>query len=207
MKAKMLLFIFIIIFSISCKKKDNGIDYRISEPFKEWTYFIKGCYWIYLNDSTHVEDSTYISTNPSDLIVPINNSNYEGYSHEFIETHLNSTFYNYSQAGIDLYGTEWFNVVLNNYGFEVTALVASGSDNFINSSQEFYSNSVIARDSVFYINQMKFVDVVNTQILDITSGKSYTFWFSKKVGLIKVIGKKTTPEFSWSLIRYHTQYQ
>jgi len=192
--------IFVVMVS-GCKKKNSGQHVYISEAFKSWTYFNKGSYWVYKNDSTLAIDSVFLSGNPQILEVPIND--YDGSTIEVIGMPYSSSLINFCHMDINLSGNESYQITLNNDGsFNPWGLLAYNSDNFILVSTP-NGYRTLSVDSVYYIGQTKFYNVVHTQCTDNSSTKIYNFWFAKDIGLIKLVGANTNPSFSWSVLRYH----
>jgi len=186
----------------SCKKEE-GKHFYISDAFKRWTLFNKGSYWIYRNDSTLMMDSVFLKSDPQILEIPYSNTNL-GASHEQISTSFSSSFYNSSDILVDPDNSEHFRVYIDNdFIFIPWALLAGSSDNFSSYPSLGDSYKLLSFDSVYYIGAVKFTNVVNTQAYDGFSRKRYTFWFAKDIGLIKLIGYNTNPDFSWNVIRFH----
>ena len=187
-------------FSISCKKELP--HYYVSDAFKSWTVFNKGSYWIFQNDSTLIFDSVFVTVNPSFLEFKPNSSN-ANFTLERIEMSYSSVFFHSSMITIDEGGQyEAFFIQINNDLFHI--LLASSADNFIQYHENTIDGSIyqlLSSDSVFYLGPEKFYKVVSTQYT--INKKKWTCWFARDIGLIKVTGENTSPDFSWSLLRYH----
>ena len=56
------LIIFLVLVFSGCKKEPSVI--YVDEYFKEWSLFRRSSYWVYLNESTMIEDSSFISKDP-----------------------------------------------------------------------------------------------------------------------------------------------
>ena len=191
---KVILGLLIFISVYSCKKEKLE-HYYVSDAFKRWTVFNKNSYWMFLNDSTQVTDSVYIKENPKFLEVKPNNSNMN-FTEEWIEMSYSSVFFSSSEQNVRQGGTELYSITI--HGNTFYALIASSSDNF---GPDYDSFKLLSRDSVYYLGPAKFYNVVKSQ--DIAYGKTWTCWFARDIGLIKITGKNTNPDFSWSLLRYH----
>src|SRR5262245_14041720 len=62
-----------LIFTLSCKHIDCPpqeplVDYRPGQEMKDYGYFLKGSYWVFVNDSTTETDSIAIASNDSTSI-------------------------------------------------------------------------------------------------------------------------------------------
>ncbi len=184
----------IVVSAFSCKK-DKTEQFYLSDAFKRWTVFEKGSYWVFLNDSTKATDSVYLNEDPKFLEVKPNNSNMN-FTEEWIEMSYSSTFFSSSEQHVTDWGEEFYRVRIHGNDFQ--ALIANSSDIF---EPEYGSFKLLSQDSVYYLGPAKFDNVVKTQ--DIAHGKTWNCWFARDIGLIKITGKNTNPDFSWSLLRYH----
>lgn len=198
---QILCFTLFIILTYSCKKEEPE-HIRISDEFKRWTVFNKGSYWIFQNDSTFELDSLYLKENPSSLDAPAYNSK-DNFTLEWIEMSYSSKFLSATTQNVNQGGMENYN--LRVYNNSAILLIANSSDNFLTYSKdeqnEGYVYQLLFHDTVYYIGPEKFNNVVCTQF--VASGKKVTGWFSKDIGLIKMTGENTNPDFSWSCLRFH----
>lgn len=201
MKKSLILFVIILVYLLiySCKKTEPEHFY-VSNAFKQWTVFDIGSYWIFKNDSTLKLDSVHVKKKPEFLNVPAYSSK-DNYTLEWIKMSYSSVFFSSSKIILQEGGRETFYIHINDNS--MYTLIANSQDNFIS----FYENKkegstyqLLSQDSVFYLGLKKFLNVVRTQ--HTFDGKKWTFWFAKDIGLIKVTGENTYPDFSWSLVRY-----
>ncbi len=189
----------VILLSFSCKKEELK-HYYVSDAFKRWTVFNKGSYWIYKNDSTSVTDSTFVKENPKFLEIPPYSSQ-DNFTLEYIDMSYTSLFFATTRVRLNQGGGETFFMQVGNN--EISALIASTSDNFIPYFENINENityQLLSSDSVFYLGPQKFINVVSTMYTK--NDKKWTCWFAKDVGLIKITATNTNPGFSWSLIKY-----
>lgn len=197
---KIILIILVFLFINSCNKEETE-HIRVSGEFKRWTVFPNGSYWIFQNDSTLDIDSVFVQGNPKFIDVPPYSSK-DNFTLETIEMSYSSLFFSSSSQNVGQGGKETYYIHV--YGNSIIPLIASSGDNFISyipSGNEDNTLMILSLFFTFYIGQEKFYPVVSTQCS--VSGKKWTCWFAKDIGLIKVTGENTNPDFSWSLLRYH----
>ncbi len=191
--------ILVILLSFSCKKEELK-HYYVSDAFKRWTVFNMGSYWIFQNDSIFLLDSVFVKENPRFLEIPPYSSK-DNFTLEYIDMSYTSNFFSTTRIRLQQGGGETFFIRVGDN--EIYALIAGSSDNFLpyyENVKEGISYQIMSRDSVFYLGQQKFFHVVSTMFTK--NDRRWTCWFAKDVGLIKITGVNTNPDFSWSLIRY-----
>jgi hypothetical protein len=197
---KIIVILLVIFFINSCNKEETE-HIRVSGEFKRWTVFPNGSYWIFKNDSTLEIDSVFVQGNPKFLDVPAYSSK-DNFTLETIEMSYSSIFLSSTSQNVGQGGKEIY--YLRIYKNSIMPLIASSGDNFIsflNSESKGYTLLILSLFSTYYIGLEKFYPVVSTQYS--ASEKKWTCWFAKDIGLIKVSGENTNPDFSWSLLRYH----
>jgi hypothetical protein len=191
--------ILLLVLNNSCKKELT--HYYVSDAFKRWTVFNKGSYWVFINDSTSAIDSVFVKVEPIYLDIPPYSSK-DNFTLERIELLYSSVIFSPTEIVLNEGGRETFYMRINNTS--MYTLIASSADNFIPYYENINEGStyqLLSQDSVLYLGAEKFYTVVSTQRT--FNGKKWTFWFAKDIGLIKVSGENTNPDFTWSLLRYH----
>jgi hypothetical protein len=194
------MFILVFLFINSCNKEETE-HIRVSNEFKRWTVFPNGSYWIFQNDSTLAIDSVFVQGNPRFLDVPAYGSK-DNFTLETIEMSYSSVFLSSTSQNVGQGGRETYYIRM--YNNSIMPLIASSGDNFISyipSGNEGNTLMILSLFSTYYIGQEQYHPVVSTQYSG--SGKKWTCWFARDIGLIKVTGENTNPDFSWSLLRYH----
>ncbi|MDP1622753.1 MAG: hypothetical protein Q8M08_10500 [Bacteroidales bacterium] len=200
---KIIIGILVFMIVYSCRK-DEPKHYYISDAFKRWTVFKKGSYWIFQNDSTLAFDSVFVKENPTSIDVPSPFSK-DNFTLEQIDMSYSSKFFYSSMITLE-YSGQQATFYISTYNFGSYMLIASSFDNFIpyyGNTQEGSVYQVLSSDSVFYLGLQKFYNVVSAQ--HTINKKSLTCWFARDIGLIKVTGENTNPDYSWSLLRYHIE--
>lgn len=80
------IIVFLSFIGLSCKKEKTILN--LSQGFKDYTVFNKNSYWIYVNDSSGIPDSSYVKDDPFIYYSPNGN-----WSEEVIEVRVESGFF------------------------------------------------------------------------------------------------------------------
>jgi hypothetical protein len=175
-------------FGHGCKKSDTY--YPIQDPFRQWTDFKKGSYWIFLNEMTNKTDSTFIAYTPSNYYYPPEKG----------KVHYEILTYDIWNLGRILVRGEADNSFLEVSGFYTDGVfldykATSKISNIISNtcSVKERLDSIIINGNIIY-------DVIHTQNIWANIFKDY--WFARNIGIIKCSIKSTDMDTTWSLMRW-----
>lgn len=201
LKLSLLILLLMGIFLSFCNKEAK--HYYISEEFKSWCSFNKGSYWIYQNDSTLIQDSLFLTKDPSILDVPYRlDKGAPTYQH--ITILFMSQFFNQCRLVTGPGGLELLDMIIYS-NEEPLGLVATPTQYFVPSWSNIPDGGykTLVYDSTFTIGSVKYLNVVHTQFSYDGKLKKYNFSFAKHVGLIKFVFESSDSTVSWSLIRHY----
>ncbi len=201
MKLNLLLFFLLTLLTAGCMKVNEGpTTYYIPSRLKEYSIFKKDSYWVYKNETTGKEDSSYL------LYQPDFSYNHEGgYEYDDI----------FEKCSV-FYGGDFFNhATISN----VEYFLALKSYNYvaINPSSFTPGDTLIIEPRIKLINlpfidsllfdDTIFHDVFVTKYLYFSQQNDTSYfisYFAKKVGLIRLNHKELAGDTTWTLIRYKT---
>ncbi|MCX6248790.1 MAG: hypothetical protein NTW10_13780 [Bacteroidetes bacterium] len=176
-------------FGHGCKKSDTY--YPIQDPFRQWTDFKKGSYWIFLNEVTYKSDSNFIEYTPEDYYYPSEKG----------EIHHEILLYDIWNLGRITVRGELDNSFLMVSGFHVAGIYLDFKST-INISDDITNFcKVKERLDSMTINGNVIHDVIHTR--DTMANIFKDFYFAKNVGIIKCSIKSTDMDTTWSLMRWH----
>jgi hypothetical protein len=192
-----IIFLFLLSF-FGCKKSSSSIEEVIPDEIKQWYLYQTGSYWIYKNEQTLQNDSTYIKQAPS-------------FRQEYF----------YRDDG-SIHGIEDHIDVSYSSKFLKSSDIAPEDvdvNTFIEGIIEFNSNMILGQkyqiDGIFEyvrhfdslsIDNQYFHDVRQTRfstVLNNSDTLTHTFYVARHVGLIRLIQTRSGVDTTWSLVRWH----
>jgi hypothetical protein len=186
----------------SCTKE--GRLHSVSQEFRDYLLFQKGSYWIYQDDSTKAVDCTYLAGSPSYSI-------YKTGDHEKSDPSIEQYLLSFTSGvyqGFQIFSTindRNYLVVFfsfGHYGFGMIDQMIPDSNYYIDKDPFGYFK-VSPLISSIDINAVTYHQVINTRFNNISGESTFTFYFAKHVGLVKIYGNWDNQNQSWSLLRYH----
>jgi hypothetical protein len=193
-----LLSIIVVFANFSCSKEVT--HHYLSEEFKSWSFFNKGSYWVYQNDSTLNLDSAFINSNPEVIDVP-KDQDKGAPTYQNIAFTIHSKFYKYSKLVAGDGNESLYINIYNDYPVGLAAQPPKYFCSYFMSGVDEYTT--LTYDSIFFIGSFKYLNVVHTHFSTNELSRNYDFSFARNIGLIKVIIETPDSTVSWSLIRNH----
>jgi hypothetical protein len=207
MRPIVLCFLTLSFFVCSCKKKEAVLIY-IPDDLKAYSVFYPGSGWKYLNETTGTYDTTWVRSNPTFSFYSIGEDVREK-TEQCVMSYQGPLM---GLADIDPYG----------YGLKFSGLYGiaicshSYAPGIVYGALPSGTLTNIAQLDSLKVNNHVFHDVLVTQSQDILTMKgtspskinedtlTITFYFVKKVGLIKIIHRQNSADTCWSLVDYKT---
>ena len=195
-----LCFLALSIFFGSCKKKENVYIY-IPDDLKDYSVFYTGSGWKYLNETTGNYDSTWITGDPSFSFYSIGED-----INKFTEQCVIS-YHRPLMVIANIY-PEFYDLQIRGSYFCTAICSSSYSPGFVYGSLPESRLTNIAQLDSLKVNDHVFYNVLVTQYESILDPKKdtsiFTFYFVKKVGIIKFKHNLNSADTTWSIINYKT---
>jgi len=206
MKQKLfLIFLFLSIVFLGCKKKIETKYIMVPDEFKTWTVFQKDSYWIYLNENTNQIDCTFVTY--SNRMLYTDNDPYIHVYTEYYSVHFSSGFLSffYIKAGEGPYTQQ----DIFEYHTSGLGLTSGRLENpfvqygYIDPS---HRSKVIEVIPSLHLNNSTYTNVYNILWTSQNNkGDSIieNYYLTKNIGLIKFTSRIANVDTTWSLLRYH----
>lgn len=168
--------------------------------------FKKGSYWIYRNDMTGVEDSSYLYSTPTIEPTPYSET---GPIAHYLNSYFGGKFIYSVHAGFDWHFSEFrlYHQFIFHEGSEsiISGHIKKGYSE-INEESNF-NYRVIGIDDTLNIDNTIYNNILTTQFTRFGYQSSdtikYTYFFDKIHGLIRFVKTSGAADTTWSLMRSH----
>ena len=200
-----IIFFFLSLGFIGCKKKIETKYVMVPDEFKAWTVYQKNSYWIYLNENTNQADSTFVTSCRHSL-----NTDNDPYIHLYTEQYyvdFSSIFLNYFciTAGDGPYTGQ----SIYEYHALGEGLIMGWLENPLFQSaipDPAHISKVVEVIPSLVLNNNTYANVYNILWAEQNpSGDSVieNYYLAKNIGLIKFRTRIGNADTTWSLLRYH----
>jgi hypothetical protein len=203
-----ILLMLVLISIASCHKNEKTVIY-FPDDLKPYALFKMGSYWIYKNDKTGVEDSTFLLSSPSldftsssETSSNIRQNLNSYYGGKFLSSVYGQPYYSFAGSEYILHHS-----FHDNFG-SVSILSGQIKKGYkVINDYDHSSFRVIGTDDTLIIDDTIYKNVLTTQWARFQWRSSdtmkLTYFFDKIYGLVRFVKSSGGTDTTWSLMRSH----
>lgn len=198
------LLLLVIVFPLihSCKKTERTV-YEFPDDLKPYCLFRKGSYWIYRNELTGAEDSTYLLSTPTIGPAPYGET---GPIYYYLNSFFGGGIIHSLFAGFSWNMKEYIMTYSFIYNDGYICIISNHIEKGYSKKDSHFIYRVIGIDDTLAIGNTVYKNVLTTQFTrsyyyQSVDSVKYTYFFDKAHGLVKFVRGYGGADTTWSLQR------
>lgn len=200
----LIILVLILISIVSCSK-DKRTVYDFPEDLKPYCMFKKGSYWIYRNDMTGVEDSSFLLSTPTPEPIPYSET---GPIYYYLNSFFGGEIIHSLFAGFNWNMKEYILTYSFMYNDGYLCIISNHIENGYSEKDSHSIYRVIGIDDTLTIGNTVYKNVLTTQFTrdlyyQSVDSVRYTYFFDKVHGLVRFVRRSGGADTTWSLMRSH----